>query len=206
MGTKYPHPFYWINMTRQKKIKSLQVEKNPEVNMSDTQTLDSVQTELDLARQELERTKLEIEEKKSQMKAMPAREVTEDEMLIVKKQVTMSSEKLALKAKIEKQKSYDSVMVTGKFMNRRSPGKSEKLAYMKYDTDPVKWYVFEDGKVYTIPRGFADQLNGGSEDDPCYYTPHFIQKPGEMDPNKPSSAIHHVDTTNKKYAFVPVNF
>jgi hypothetical protein len=91
-------------------------------------------------------------------------------------------------------------MITGKFMNRRAPGQTVKLTYLRYETDPVKWYSFEDGKIYTIPRGFADQLNEH------YYTPHFIQKQTEMDPNRPASAIHDVDTSNKKYAFVPVNF
>jgi hypothetical protein len=187
-------------MARQKKIKSLQVEETQEVLMSDSQVLESLETEIDKARLELEKAKSEVEEKKAQLKTMTAREVTEDEMIIVKKQVSMSSEKAALKAKIEKQRQHDSEMVTGKFMNRRAPGNAAKLTYMKYETDPVKWYNLEDGKVYTIPRGFADQLNEH------YYTPHFIQKQGEMDPNKPSGAIHDVDTSNKKYAFVPVNF
>jgi hypothetical protein len=187
-------------MARQKKTLSLQVEEKQEVNMSDTQVLESLETEIDKTRAELEKTKLELEEKKNQLKAMPAREVTEDEMIIVKKQVSMSSEKTALKAKIEKQKAHDSEMVTGKFMNRRAPGMAAKLTYMKYETDPVKWYNMEDGKVYTIPRGFADQINDH------YYTPHFIQKQGPMDPNSPSSQIHDVDTSQKKYAFVPVNF
>lgn len=90
--------------------------------------------------------------------------------------------------------------MTGKFINRRAPGQSAKLTYLKYADDPVKWYTMEDGKVYTIPRGFADQINE------YYYTPHFIQKQGIMDPNAPSSAIHDVDTSNKKYAFTPINF
>lgn len=187
-------------MARQKKTLSLQIEEKKEVIMSDSQVLESLETEIDKARLELEKTKSEIEEKKTQLKTMPAREVTEDEMIIVKKQVNISAEKAALKAKIEKQRQHDSEMVTGKFMNRRAPGMAAKLTYMKYETDPVKWYNLEDGKVYTIPRGFADQINDH------YYTPHFIQKQGPMDPNAPSTQIHDVDTSNKKYAFVPVNF
>jgi hypothetical protein len=187
-------------MPRQKKTLSLQVEEKQEVNMSGAQTLESLETEIDKARLELEKTKSELEEKKVQLKTMPAREVTEDEMIIVKKQISMSSEKMALKAKIEKQKAYDSEIVTGKFINRRAPGQSVKLTYMKYETDPVKWYNLEDGKVYPLPRGFADQINDH------YYTPHFIQKQGPMDPNAPMSQIHDIDTSNKKYAFVPVNF
>lgn len=187
-------------MSRQKKIKTVHVEENKEVNMSDTQTLENVQSELDLARLELEKTKKEIEEKKAQMKSMPSREVSEDEMIIVKKQVSMSSDKLALKAKIEKQKAIDSEMITGKFMNRKAPGQTAKLTYDRYGDKEPKWTNFEDGKIYTIPRGFVDEINNH------YYTPHFIQKHGEMDPNRPSTAIHDVDTSNKKYAFVPINF
>lgn len=171
--------------------------------------LDSVQTEIDLARLELEKTRLEIEQKKHELELMrsnPRRELDPQESKLMEKQVSMSNEKSTLKEKIEKQKAYDSVLVTGRFMNRRAPGQPAKLCYIKYESDPVKWYTLEDGKTYTIPRGFADQLNGGSEADPCYYTPHFIQKPGEMDPNRPESAIHDVDTSNKKYAFTPVNF
>ena len=118
----------------------------------------------------------------------------------VKKQNTMSASNTAAKAMIEKQKLIDNVMITGKFMNRRSPGQPVKLTYLKYEDDPVKWYNFEDGKVYTIPTGFAEQINEH------YHTPHFIQKEGTMDPNRPASAIHDVDTSQKKYAFVPVKF
>ena len=168
--------------------------------MSDTETLESLETEIDRARLELEKTKRELEEKKAEVKAIPAREVSEDEMIIVKKQVNMSSEKKALKEKIETQKAYDNVMLTGKFMNLRVPGKTEKLPYMKYEDDPVKWYTFNHGQVYTIPRGFADQINDH------YHTPRFVQRQGPMSPDNPESQIAEVDTSNKKFAFVPVNF
>lgn len=175
-------------------------------DVSQENKLESLHQEIDQARIELERTKREIEEKKHELQLAPRREISEQEKGIMDKQVTMSNEKTALRDKIAKQKAFDSVMVTGKFMNRRAPGQEAKLCYLKYDTDPVKWYVFQDGKVYTIPRGFADQINGGSDNDPCYYTPKFNQKDGEMDPNKPCSGIHSIDTSNKKYAFVPTNF
>lgn len=186
-------------MARQKKIKDIQIEEKQEAQMSESQTLESLETEIDKARLELEKTKLELEEKKKEL-SKSSREINEDEAVIVKKQIAVSSEKAALKAKIERQKQYDNEQVTGKFINRRAPGMSAKLTYMHYEDDPVKWYTFEDGKVYTIPRGFANEIND------YYHTPHFVQKQGEMDANKPSSSIHHVDTSNKKYAFVPVNF
>ena len=185
-----------------KNIIHAESEQKLEVTMTEAATIETIETEIDKVRVELEKTKRELEEKRSELKSMPAREVSEEEMIIVKKQVAGFAKNAGLKEKIEKQKAYDDVMVTGKFMNRRSPGQTVKLTYLKYETDAVKWYTFEDGKVYTIPRGFADQLNEH------YYTPHFIQKSPDqfMDPNKPSSAINDVDTTNKKYAFVPVNF
>ncbi len=188
-------------MSRQKKIKSLQIEPNkPEVSMTKEVVLDSIQTEIDIARAELEKTKLEIEEKKKELALNPRREISEQEIKIVEKQITNSNEKRVSDGIIEKQKAFDNIMVTGKFINRRSPGQPAKLTYLKYVDDPVKWYNMEDGKVYTIPRGFADQINEH------YYTPHFIQKSGPMDPNAPSSQIHDIDTSNKKYSFVPVNF
>lgn len=203
-------------MARRKKNNSLQIEEK-EVVMTEAmeiqgvteKELDSLQTELDLARLDLEKTKLEIAEQKHQlelMKTSPRRQLDPDEIKLQEKQVTMGSERSALKDKIDRMKARDSVMITGKFMNRRAPGQGVKLPYVKHDTDPVKWYPLEDGKVYTIPRGFADQLNGGTDEDPCYYSPQFTQIQGEMDPNKPQSAIHAVDSSNKKYAFVPVNF
>lgn len=205
-------------MGRRKKEKSLQIEKkeapmtdvlDAPIQINEDAQLENVQVEIDLARQELEKTKMEIEEKKhqlEQMKFTPGRHIDEAERKIIDKQVGMISAKSTLSEKIEKQKAYDSVMVTGRFMNRRAPGQPVKLPYVKYDTDPVKWYSFEDGKVYTIPRGFAEQLNGGTDENPCYYSPRFTQVQGEMDPNKPESAIHAVDTSNKKYAFTPINF
>jgi hypothetical protein len=216
-------------MGRRKKEKSLQIEEK-EVFMTESEVLEhparkyiednlslvepekelnAVQIELDLARLDLEKTKLEIEQKKHElnlMKVTPSREISPQELDLKEKQVSMSHEKTTLKDKIDKQQAFDSIMVTGRFINRRAPGQPVKLPYIKYITDPVKWYPFEDGKVYTIPRGFADQLNGGSPDDPCYYTPKFIQKAGEMNPDAPQSAIHSVDTSNTKYSFVPINF
>jgi len=189
-----------------KKQKSEQEELTLGESMSGDQTLECVQQEIDKARIELENTKREIEEKKLELKRTPGREISEQEKEIMNKPVGMTSSRTAIKEKIDRQQARDSELVTGKFMNRRAPGQSVKLPYIKYATDPVKWYPLEDGKTYTIPRGFADQLNGGSEDDPCYYTPQFVQKSGEMDPNKPSSAIHSVDSSNKKYAFTPIHF
>lgn len=163
----------------------------------DMTELEQIQQELDLARVELEKTKLQIEENKKAISSLP----------VVKDAPAASIEGQSLAAKIAEQKAYDNQMVTGKFSNLRAPGQSVKLPYIKYADDPVKWYPFDHGKVYTIPRGFADQLNGGTEENPCYYMPHFIKNEGAiLDPTRPESGIHAVDTSNKKYMFSPVNF
>ena len=188
-------------MARQKKIKSLHSEETkPEAMMTEAATLENLQTELDLARVELEKTKREIEEKKHELKLSARRDIDPEEKKIVERQLATSSKRTALENKIEAQKAFDSEKITGKFINRRAPGMPAKLTYNKYADDPVKWYEFEDGKVYTIPRGFAEQINE------YYHTPRFEQHAGEMDPSRPRSQIQHVDTSNKKYAFVPTSF
>lgn len=159
--------------------------------------------ELDVIRVELEKARIEMKElelKKQELTTSSTRrELSEEEKSINDKLINMRSHNEGLKSKIEAQKAYDNMKVTGKFMNRRAPGNSVKLTYLKYIDDPVKWYTFQDGAVYTIPRGFADQINE------YYHRPKFIQKEGELDPSSPSQ-IHAVDTSNKSYAFVPVNF
>jgi hypothetical protein len=185
-------------MARHKKNNTVQEEVKPEVTMTEEAVLENLQTEIDLARKELEATKLAIEERKHELSVR--REVSEDEVKVIDRQVNTGNERKAQENVIEKQKQIDNVKVTGKFINRRAPGQQVKLCYIKYVDDPVKWHVFEDGKVYTIPRGFADQINEH------YHTPQFVQKSEFMNPDAPTSAIHEVDTSNKKYAFVPIAF
>jgi hypothetical protein len=176
-------------MARQKKEQEMTVAESE---------VEAARTELDLARQELEKTKAEIEAKKKELSA--PRQLDANEKKIDDNRSARVAKNKALERKIEDQKRIDDTPITGRFMNRRAPGQSVKLTYMKYDTDPVKWYVFEDGKVYTIPRGFADQLND------YYHSPVFMQKDGELDPSRPNSVIQEVDKSNKKYAFVPTGF
>ena len=171
-----------------------------QLELPNMKELESIETEIDKARLELEKTKREIEEQKHALKNLSSRDHDAKEASIVEKQIAQQGEKEGLKEKIAAQKAYDSVMIRGRFMNRRAPGQMAKLAYIKYDTDPVKWYEFNDGGVYTIPRGFVDQINEH------YHTPHFIQNTGVMDPDNPESAIAAVDTSNKKYAFVNIGF
>jgi hypothetical protein len=219
-------PSFWRNMGRQKKNKSLQIEeKKIEVIMTQENdqkkneseaweiTLEGIQKEIDTerleleidrARLELEKIKIEIEEKKQEMKAfVPRREISEDEQRIIDKQITNINKKKSGSEVIEKQKAYDNQMITGRFMNRRSPGQQVKLTYNKYADDPVKWYHFKDGGTYTIPRGFVDQINE------YYHTPRFVEKQGPQvisDRTGENSAIAEVDTSNKKYAFVAIGF
>lgn len=162
--------------------------------------LEVIQQELDQARIELENTKFAIEENKIKLKNMPIPVPVAETPAVINKNA-------AAAALLEDQKARDSVEVTGRFINRRVKGQSVKLPYLKYGHEPVKWWPFDDNKVYTIPKGFADQINGGTETDPCYYTPHFIKNEGIiLNPDEPESGIHGVDTTDKKYAFIPLNF
>lgn len=169
--------------------------------MTQTVELENLQQEIDKARVELEQTKLELEEKRKAANAInPRREHDDDELLAKDRSLVANSAKAAAKAEIEKQKAIENVKVTGKFINRRAPGQTVKLTYMHYDDDPVKWYTFEDGKVYTIPRGFAEEIRN------YYHSPKFTQTQGFVDPDRPGSAIHEVDTSHKKYDFVPLDF
>ena len=54
-------------MARHKKNNSIKEEVKPEVIMTEDAVLDSLQTEIDLARKELEETKLAIAEKKHEL-------------------------------------------------------------------------------------------------------------------------------------------
>lgn len=180
------------------------LEQPTEVSMNATdEVLETLQQELDLVRIELERTKLEIEAKKHELKTMTVSTAPDT----IVKDVAVSVEGSSLREKIAAQKERDSVMVTGKFYNLRVKGQSVKLPYSKYGDEPVKWHPFDHGKVYTIPKGFADQINGGTETDPCYYTPHFMKNEGIiLNPDDPETGINSVDTSDKKYSFVPLHF
>lgn len=188
-------------MSRQKKIKTVHSDQDKkEVLMTEEVVLEGIQTEIDLARTELERVKVEIEEKKKEMEFSSHRELDDEEKRIVAKQISSTDERKGMCKAIEKQKAYDNVPVTGRFMNLRNPGQSKRLPYHKYVDDPVKWWDFEHNKVYTIPRGFCDQIND------YYHKPRFIQRQGPMDPNAPTSQISDIDTSEKLYAFVPTKF
>jgi hypothetical protein len=189
-------------MARQKKNKSLQIDETTEVCMTDGAVLENILTEIDLARVELEKTKREIEEKKAesqkyQYTERPRREVSEDEKVIIDKQLSLSVERKALAAKIEAQKAYANQMITGKFLNLRAKGQPAKLCYDQFPGDVPQWITFQHGQTYTIKRGFADQINNH------YHTPRFVQKEG---PDDGSSQIDSVDTSDKKYAFVAIGF
>lgn len=161
--------------------------------------MEKMTSELQLAKEQLSQTKTELEDRNIEIRTKGGRLISSDEIDFSKKQVGMSNDKAALKEKIEKQKSYDNQMVTGKFLNRRAPGQAAKLTYMKYDDDEVKWYTFVDGQTYTIKRGFVEQINEH------YCTPLFNQQNQPINSDG-GSIIESVDTSNKKYAFVPSNF
>ena len=194
-----------LEVTEQEEIKDLkqltELEKMKIQLEMTRMELENAQMELEIekAHRELAKTK-EVQEPKKEVKVVAHREIDADEQLIVDKMNANRVEKTELKAKIERQRAYDSQMVTGKFINRRAPGREVRLTYNKYESDPVKWYDFMDGKTYTIPRGFADQIRE------YYHSPQFVQKTGPMDPDNPESQVDYVDTSVKKYDFVPLSF
>lgn len=197
-----------INMTEEHSLEELVKElpledvsapvENNVAAPSNTQSLELDNIRIQI---ELEKAKLELEEIREKSRALSSRQIDEFEQKIIDKQISTRNESKAVAEKISSQKEYDNVPVTGRFLNRRAPGNMVKLPYIKYEDDPVRWYEFYDGKTYTIPRGFADQLNE------YYHSPQFIQKQGPIeDPDDPGSQIEQVDRSNKKYAFVPVGF
>lgn len=180
-----------------------ETETMPEVSEDKLNELEFIEKEIDAKRQELEQLKVNIEDQKIELKKLPAREIEPQEVVIVEKQVKMTNEMRAKQQEMERQKAYDKQMVTGRFMNLRNPGQAVKLPYIKYADDPVKWWPMKHNGIYTIPRGFADQINDH------YHTPRFIQKDGNFVPSDEvgeNSQIAEVDKSNKKFAFVPTSF
>ncbi len=185
----------------EKLIDKPNIDEKTEVCMTEIQAqeeeFESIQQEIDRARIELEKTRLEIETKKHELK------VISEAPIIVKAADTPSItiKNNADAEKIAAQKVIDNEMVTGKFYNLRVKGQQAKLTYMHHADDPVKWYTFHHGEIYTIPRGFANEINEH------YHTPHFIKNEGAIiDPSNPESGIHAVDKSDKMYSFVPLNF
>lgn len=183
-------------------IKNIEDRKEVVMTTVQEEDVEAILKELDQARIELQNTKLEIETKKQELKNLP--EIAQSPSVSIPA-VSIKGE--GLSEKILSQKAIDNEMVTGKFYNLRVKGQSKKLPYHKYADDPVKWYSFEHGQVYTIPRGFANQINGQDETGHYYYTPHFIKNENAIiDPSNPQSGIHAVDNSDKMYSFVPINF
>jgi hypothetical protein len=63
------------------------------------------------------------------------------------------------KAKCEKQKKDDSVVVKARYLNKR--GKHERLTkpYCRWSGEPIQMYHLIPGHVYDLPRGFIDEVN-----------------------------------------------
>jgi hypothetical protein len=96
---------------------------------------------------------------------------------------------------IDRKRDIDSQMVRGKFMNLRAPGQPVKLTYHKYSTDIEEgWKTFNHGEIYTIQRGFADQINNH------YAKISFNKGTGQM------NALEATPSRSPIYAFVPLEF
>lgn len=163
--------------------------------------MEDLQAQMDEMRNEIEKLRIEkaqiVEEKK-----VYARELDAKEIELIEKQVSNTNAKQALREKIEAQKKFDNVMVRGKFLNQRAPGQAVKLTYMKYADDLAKWWTFEHNKIYTIPRGFADQINE-------YYA-KIRFAPGEgpktTQDGDMGEALDQTPIREQLYAFVPIGF
>ena len=124
----------------------------------------------------------------------PHRELDSVEQGMADRQISRTNAKLAMQDKIEKLKEMDSIPTTGKFMNLRAPGQPVKLPYIKHNTDPEKWWNFKHGEVYTIPRGFVEQIND-------YYADIV-----DMPSSDSGQALSGEKKRTPIYAFVPINW
>lgn len=135
---------------------------------------------------------LEKQEDISSLK--PHRELDLVEQSIAERQINRTNAKSAREDRNAKLRELDSIEVTGKFMNLRAPGQPVKLTYLKHETDPVKWYNFNQGQIYTIPRGFADQIND-------HYARIIDVPSSDM-----GQALSGEKQRTPLYAFVPISF
>jgi len=69
--------------------------------------------------------------------------------------------------RLEADRIKNNKMVRGKFTFHEVPGGKVTMPYRRHKKDGIKWYTFEDGKIYTIPLGLAKHLNEG-----CRYPVH----------------------------------
>jgi len=63
------------------------------------------------------------------------------------------------KAKLEKEKKEDSILVKVEYMNRK--GNHERLdkPYCRYAGDPILKYHLIPGQIYELPKGFVKEVN-----------------------------------------------
>ena len=48
------------------------------------------------------------------------------------------------------------------FKNLEAPGGDLPMSYKKYKEEPIRQYIFKDGRKETIPLGLAKHLNNGT--------------------------------------------
>lgn len=203
-------------MSKKKMIKETDIMENTVVETQAVEVVDPAiqakleseiaaeiaQSELDIVRLELEKAKKELEEQKHQIQLNSKRVLDDKELDICAKQQTMGNEMKAKKEALEQQRIYDSQMITGKFINMRAPGQRVRLTYCKHATDLAKWWDFDHNKNYTIPRGFADQINEH------YARIEHKQKVQDIitNPDQPGTALEPTVTRHQLYAFVPTQW
>ena len=125
----------------------------------------------------------------------PLRELDDVEKQLVENQKSIYNMREEGKKMIDRKRDVDSQMIKGKFMNLRAPGQPVKLTYHKYATDLEEgWKTFNHGEIYTIQRGFADQINNH------YAKISFNKGTGQM------NALEATPSRSPIYAFVPLEF
>ena len=99
------------------------------------------------------------------------------------------------KEEIEEMRIKDRELVRGVFKNNEQPGQPLKFDFLKYPNDNIEQYHFEDGRVYTIPRGVAMHIVNG-----CAIPEHS---------NMMDEKGRHVAVIGKKFhrfSFTPLDF
>jgi hypothetical protein len=103
--------------------------------------------------------------------------------------------KKELQEKLKQTQEEESKLVKGIFKNLECPGGSLRFYFRKYKEDPVKEYVFWDGREYEIPLGVARHLNNN-----CAYPTHAHAVDEFGTPKETVGKMNH------RFAFISKDF
>jgi len=99
------------------------------------------------------------------------------------------------KPNLKYQHDRDREIVTGKFVNRETPGGEIQFCFRKYREDKVEKYTMQDGKIYKVPRGVALHVANG-----CWYPVHSFKQ------DDFGKASQEIGTKTKRFDFIPLDF